>query len=310
MAATAWTDLLDPDEDELRRLLPKDVRTEAMRQLLRPSGTGGYVRPTIRGHGTYVFGVLVAAVAVREEDRIFYQEIDFVLTHRRIVTVRKTPPGDKPYDPAQVREVCEAHRGEVAPGTIAYYLLDDIAERYIDFLDDVHDEIDELEEHVDDWPQDRTRKRISELRHDLLHIRKTLAPTRDAVREVVDGRVDLQGRALFTREVFPREVKQQFGPVYDKLLRAAEAIDYARELLTAVRDYQQSRISMDQNEVTKRLTAIAAIVLVPTFIVGLYGQNFDNIPELKWGFGYWWSWVLILGVTVVQFIYFRRKQWL
>jgi magnesium transporter len=60
----------------------------------------------------------------------------------------------------------------------------------------------------------------------------------------------------------------------------------------------------------KRLTAIASILLVPTFIVGLYGQNFRHIPELHWGFGYWWSWALILATTVAQVVYYRRKGWL
>jgi magnesium transporter len=193
---------------------------------------------------------------------------------------------------------------------IAYFLVDDVAERYIDLLDAVDEEIDELEEGVDTWSAEKTRKRISELRHDLLHIRKTLAPTRDAVREVVDGRVDIEGRTLFTREVFPREVEQQFATTYDKLLRATEGVEYARDLLSAARDYQQARVSIDQNEVVKRLTAIASILLVPTFIVGLYGQNFVHTPEYHWHYGYAWSWFLILTTTIAQVVYFRRKGWL
>jgi len=193
---------------------------------------------------------------------------------------------------------------------IAYFIVDDVAERYIDLLDALDEEIDELEEGVDTWPLEKTRRRISELRHDLLHIRKTLAPTRDAVREVVDGRVDIEGRTLFTREVFPREVEQQFATTYDKLLRAAEGVEYARDLLSAARDYHQARVSIDQYEVVKRLTAIASILLVPTFIVGLYGQNFVHTPEYHWRFGYAWSWFLILATTIGQIIYFRRKRWL
>jgi len=257
-----------------------------------------------------VLGLLLAAVAVPEEDVVYYQEIDFVLSRERIVTVRKTP-GERPaFDPNHIGELCEALQHEQSPGMIAFFLVDDIGERYIDLLDAVDEEIDELEEGVDTWPAEKTRRRIAEIRHDLLHIRKTLAPTRDAVREVVDGRVDIEGRTLFTREVFPREVEQQFGTTYDKLLRAAEGVDYARDLLSAARDYQQARVSIDQNEVVKRLTAIASILLVPTFIVGLYGQNFVHTPEYHWRLGYAWSWFLILTTTIVQIVYFRRKRWL
>jgi magnesium transporter len=251
------------------------------------------------------------AVALPEEDRVFYQEVDFVLTRERIVTVRKTPGDQQPFDPNRVKELCDVHQHEVPPGMIAYYLVDEIAERYLDLLDDLDEEIDELEEHVDEWPPEKTRRRISDFRHDLLHIRRTLAPTRDAVREIVDGRVELEGRSLFARsEVFPSDVEHRFATTYDKLLRATEAIEYARDLLAAVRDYQQARVAIDQNEVMKRLTAIASIVLFPTFVVGVYGQNFDHMPELHWRLGYLFSWSVILDTTILQVISFRRKRWL
>ncbi len=311
MPATAWTDLLDPTEEQLREHLPRDFRADALKELLRPADPeGGNLRPNIKSHGDYVFGLLLVAVAVPEENRVFYQEVDFVLTRDHILTVRKTPGSEAPFDPQRVQELCEGHRHELRPGAIAYYLVDEVAEGYLDLIDDLHDEIDELEEHVDEWPAEQIRQRISGLRHDLLHIRKTLAPTRDAVREIVDGRVDIESRMPFAREVFPHEIEQQFATTYDKLLRAAEAIEYARDLLVAVRDYQQARVSIDQNEVTKKLTAIASIVLFPTFVVGVYGQNFDHMPELHWRFGYAFSWTIIIVLTILQLIYFRRKRWL
>jgi len=278
---------------------------------LRPADPSGRIpRPSIKSHGEYVLGMLLAAVAVPEEDVVYYQEIDFVLTRDRILTVRKTPGERPPFDSSHIGDACDAVPHEQSPGMIAYLLVDDVAERYIDLLDDVDEEIDELEVGVDTWSYEKTRRRIAEIRRDLLHIRKTLAPTRDAVREVVDGRVDIEGRTLFAREVFPPEIEQQFGTTYDKLLRATEGIEYARDLLSAARDYQQARVSIDQNEVVKRLSAIASILLVPTFIVGLYGQNFVHTPEYHWHYGYAWSWSLIISTTVVQVLYFRRKGWL
>jgi magnesium transporter len=287
-----------------------DLRPEALEQLLRPAEVdGGDVRPTIASHGDYIFSVLLVAVAAKER-RVFYQEVDFVLTQDRIVTVRKTPPGHEPFDPAPIRAECEARSGEVPPGTIAYFVVDEVAERYLDLLDNVDDRIDALEGRLEEMPPEDARGRISEVRRDLLHIRRTLGPTRDAVREVVDGRVDVDRRRFFGREIFPREVELQFASVYDKFLRASEAIEYARELLAAVRDYQQARVSIDQNNVTKTLTAIASIVLLPTFIVGVYGQNFDHMPELQWRLGYAYSWAVIVVVTIAQMVYFRRKRWL
>jgi magnesium transporter len=312
MVRAVWTDLLDPDESTLRAELPDDIRPDTLKELLRPADEEGTrVRPSIKSHGRYVVGLLLVAVAVPEEDVVFYQEVDVVLTRDRIVTVRKTPGARPPFDPSSVAEVCELHGHKLPPGMIAYFLVDEIAERYLDLLDDLDEEIDELEENVDQWPAEKSRQRISELRHDLLHIRKTLGPTRDAVRGIVDGRVDIEGRMPFSREVFPRELERQFATTYDRLLRATEAIEYARDLLAAVRDYQQARVAIDQNEATKKLTAIASLLLVPTFIVGVYGQNFiRSMPELKWSFGYWWSWGWIVALTMVQLVYFRRKRWI
>ncbi len=218
--------------------------------------------------------------------------------------MRKTPPEGEPFSCEAVKTLHGEGRID-APGLVAYHLVDDVAEAYLDLIDDLDDEIDELEEHVDDWADARIRSRISSLRHDLLHLRRSLAPTRDAVRRVVDGRIDLDGDALFDRDV-----ELHFADAYDKLLRAAEGLELARDLLAGVRDYHQAKVANDQNDVTKRLTAIASLLLLPTFIVGLYGQNFRDMPELDWAWGYGWSWALIVVTTLLQLWYFRRKRWI
>ena len=111
-------------------------------------------------------------------------------------------------------------------------------------------------------------------------------------------------------EVFPNDVEVAFNSAYDKLLRAFDGLELSRDLLASVRDYHQSKIANDQNEVMKRLTVIASLILLPTFIVGLYGQNFVHMPELKWHLGYAYSWALILGTTIIQLIWYRRKRWI
>jgi magnesium transporter len=151
-----------------------------------------------------------------------------------------------------------------------------------------------------------TRARISELRHGLLHIRRTLAPTRDAVRRVVDDVVEVEAG----EEVFPHDVEVAFNSAYDKLLRAVDGLELSRDLLAGVRDFSQSKIANDQNEVMKRLTMVASLLLLPTFIVGLYGQNFVHIPELHWHWGYWWAWGWIVATTIGQLGFFRWKHWL
>jgi magnesium transporter len=299
-----WIDLIDPSPDELRAKLPREVQESALALLLAPAQHADEPRPTLQAHGDYIFGVFLLAIPVPEEDRVFYQEIDLVLTHDVLLTVSKTPPGEHPYDPRPVRESC--HPDEEA-GMMLYRLVDDIAEHYLDLVDTLDAEIDELEDGVETTPSGQTRERLSELRHDLLHIRRTLAPTRDAVRRIVDNVIEVDEG----QEVFPHAVEIAFNAAYDKLLRAIDGLELSRDLIASVRDYLLAKIANDQNEVTKKLTVIASVLLVPTFIVGLYGQNFQHhFPELRWRYGYAWSWGLILLTTALQLWYYRRKKWI
>ena len=297
--APEWIDL---GVDELRASLPESVHQSVLDSLLAAHEHGRDPRPRISSHGDYVIGTLLLPVPDPDSDALTYQELDFVVSHDRLVSISKTPPGGKPFDPKPAKEECREHEDV---GMFAYHLVDEVAERFLDLIDDIDDEIDDLEDQVPDRPVRDTGRRLRELRHDVLGIRRVLGPTRDAVRKIVDNRIELDDA-----ELFPRNVEISFGNAYDKLLRASDALDAARESLAGVRDYVQGRIANDQNEVTKRLTVIASLLLVPTFIVGVYGQNFREIPELHWGFGYAWSWGLIIVTTLGQLAFFRWKRWI
>lgn len=315
-----WIHLVDPSEDELRKALPAHIHRAALTRMAAPPDPSREPRPRIDSHGDHVLGVFIVAVDVdppsateitgetdgdetRATDGIYFQEIHVVVKPDRIVTVTKTPPGGVPFDMAPVRRVCT--RTNSGAGMALFHLLDEVAERYLDLVDDINDEIDELEDNVTTWSSMRIRDNLSALRHDVLHIRRALAPTRDAARRVLDDRVELDGV-----ELFPREVELQFADTYDKLLRAVDGLDLSRDLIAGVRDYHQAQVANDQNEVMKRLTAIASMLLLPTFIVGLYGQNLKGAPEFGWANGYLFSWGLIVVTTVLQVVYFRRKRWI
>jgi magnesium transporter len=304
-----WVDLLDPDEQEVREHAPADLHPRAFEALTRPLVSDALPRPAIEGHGDYVLGILLLPHIVPAEDRVFVQEVDFVLTAERLLTVRKTPPAGEPYDPRAIEELARM-REHVAPGTLAFQLVDDVAEHFLDLLDALDDEIEEAESTIGHERAPVVQRRLVDLREHVIRIRRTLGPTRDAVRGVVDGRTDIEGHRLFRREVFPREVELHFAHAHDKLLRASEGLDFARDMIASLRDFHQALLANEANAVTKALTVIASLLLFPTFIVGVYGQNFDRLPELHWRLGYAFSWAVIVAATIAQLVFFRRRRWI
>ena len=284
-----WIDLVDPDEAELERQFGKQLHPRAIERLLEPAKHEDEPRPTIERQGDYVFGVVLVAVAVPEEDRVFYQEIDIVLTHELVLTVRKTPPGEQPYDTSDVHAACNADGDDDRPGMVLYRLLDDIAERYLDLIDSMNDEIDDLEDHVEVWS-----RLLSASGSPGFVTTCCTCVVRSPPRATPSGGWWTAASAPKGRSSSRPSSALHFGDAYDKLLRASDGLELSRDLVSGVRDYSQAKIANDQNEIVKRLTAIASILLVPTFIVGIYGQNFE-FPEMNWGsWATAWSWGLIL----------------
>ena len=304
MVDVRWTDLLDPDEATLAAALPEEVHPSALARLRAVARHDDEPRPRLESHGNHVFGVFVTQVLMPEDRRIVSQEIDVLATSDRLITVRKTPPDGPPFSCDDLR--ASALRSAASSGMCLYLLVDEIAERYLTLVDGFDNDIDDLEDTVEASQAATVRERISMLRHDILSVRRVLAPTRDAARAVLDDRVELDGGV----ELFPREVEIHFADAYDKLLRATDGLDLSRDLLAGVRDYHQAQVANDQNEVMKRLTVIASVLLLPTFIVGLYGMNLHGIPEYRWHYGYALVWSVIAVTTILQLIYFRRKRWI
>lgn len=235
-------------------------------------------------------------------DRVSYLEVDVVATPGVVITVRKSPGGGGgPFDVSALHPTAdqEAHAGE-----LVHRLIDEIAESFLESLDAVYSEIEELEDGLDDWPPKRVRARLVGLRHELFHSRRTVAATRAAVRRILDGRIEVGDHALF-----PPNVERLFAETYENLVRVAEELDIARDLLAGVRDHHQSKVVEGQGEVAKKLTVIASLVLVPSFIVGYFGQNFESaFDDSFWSIGV--STGLVVVSTLIQLVIFRWRRWI
>ena len=209
-----------------------------------------------------------------------------MLTPEVTITVRKTPPGEQPFDLSALEQACDAH-GSPTSGVIAYYLVDEVAERYLGVIDLLDTEIDELERRDRGLAQ-RAGSQAARPSSGATCSRSGGRSPRPATRSAGSSTA---GSTSARTQVFDRALELDFAEASDRLLRATESLDVSRDLIASARDYHQSKIGQEQNEVVKQLAVIASLLLLPTFIVGVYGQNFDHMPELHWRLGY----ALLLG---------------
>nr|WP_238392217.1 magnesium/cobalt transporter CorA [Halorussus amylolyticus] len=182
-----------------------------------------------------------------------------------------------------------------------YRIVDAIVDGYFDVLDDIEDQIEAVEEGVTTAADIDTLETINNVRRELLSFRKLLWPTREAAASLARGDPDQ------IRE----SSEKYFRDVYDHLVQLVDLTETYRDLASGARDIYLNSLSLSTNEVMKRLTVVATIVLPLTFVVGVYGMNFEgsryNMPELGWTFGYPAVMLGMLGVTLVLIAYFRES---
>jgi len=301
VVAAEGTDLVDPTGDEIAQSITPPPPPAAMEPLGASERDGRAAMPILRGHGHCVLAVLAQPVTVTGADRAEYLELDLVATPEKIVTIRKTGPNG---ELASVDSIAARVDAGVPAGEVFHAAVDDAADAFLELVDGIYESIDDLEEEIEHLTGATVRRRISVLRNELLRARRASSATRGIARRIVDGRVDVGHSGLF-----PPEIEIRFVDTYETLVRVTEELDVARDLLGGVRDYYQAKIAEQQNEVAKTLTVIASLVLVPSLIVGFFGQNFaGHFHDWYWTFGM--SVGLIAVTTVVQLALFRWRRWL
>ena len=292
-----WVDLLDPDRAALEQALPADIHEDAIERLLAPLVHDDEPRPRLDGRKTYVFGVLVTPTVLPERD-------DALLPGGRLRRDARARRHRAQDDAALRRRSPSTCRPSGRAGLIVAALADSRRRG-------VPRRGRRARRRGRRGGRRRRgaaipltlRRRIRSLRHHLLRVRRVIGPTREAFHRVVDKRVDVEGRSSCRTRSRSRSATRTTSccaPWTGSTSRATCS--------PASRDYLQAKISNDQNEVMKRLTVIASLLLLPTFIVGLYGQNFrHHFPELAWQYGYLWSWFLIVATTVLQLVVLQTQ---
>jgi len=186
------------------------------------------------------------------------------------------------------------------PDYLAYALIDVIVDHYFIILEKFGEIIESLEERIIESPQKSLVSEIQRIKREIIILRKSLWPLREAIAEL-----HREDHALITDFTLT-----YLSDTYDHTLQVLDTLETYREMVVAIMDVYQSNLSNRMNEVMKVLTIIATIFIPLTFIAGIYGMNFENMPELKWPMGYLYVLSIMVCVVIVMVLFFRRKKWL
>ena len=186
------------------------------------------------------------------------------------------------------------------PDFLGYEMIDVIVDNYFTVLDYVGDTTDDTEEELIANPSKKTLQQIYFIKRELMYLRKSVFPLRELIGQLTRCQTQMinENTIVYLRDV------------YDHIIQVIDMVETYRELISGMLDIYLSSISYRLNEVMKVLTIISTIFIPLTFIAGVYGMNFDNMPELHWEYGYYAAWALMLVIALSLLRYFRLKKWL
>lgn len=288
-----WVDVADPTSADFEEL----AKEFGFHPLSIEDCRNEHQRPKVEEFQGYYFIVLYEAELILER-HLELRELNIFLGKNYLVTVHSQP----------IRTLESAERlwkgwtdlAERGTGLVAYLMIDAIVDAYMPLLDTLSDRMDELEDQIFVDFQVEALEEIFRIKKDLLFLRRSITPLRDVFNTLLRRE----------QQIFSRETYVYFQDVFDHLIRVADTIDTLRDLLGATMDAYLSVSGNRMNMVMKRLTSISAILMSITLIAGIYGMNFDFMPELKWRYGYVGALSSMLAVGVSLYVYFRRIKWL
>jgi magnesium transporter len=254
-------------------------------------------RPKAEEFDDYMFFTLKMLYKI-DNSKIDYEQVSFVLGKNFLLSFQEKE-GDL-FD--GFRERIRLDQGRVrkmSTDYLLYRLIDIIVDNYYNVLDRIGDLIDETEETVYENPSNDTFTTIQKLKKELIFLRKALFPLRDALSKIVKGE----------SEFVSEENLRFFSDVYEHVIHLTDSLDTYKDLVSSLLDIHINAMNTKMNEVMKVLTVISTIFIPLTFIVGVYGMNFDNMPELHWHYGYYEVWGLMIAMVLGMFAFFRYKKW-
>ncbi len=293
--AMFWLDI-EGDEPAVRELLHRELGLHALavEDIFQER-----IIPKVEDYGEYLY-VVVHGIACEHDDPedLRTVEVDLVLSQRWVVSHHAGGM-------AATEEVLEECRRnprlfDKGPGFVAHAIMDHVVDYYVPVIDAFDRYVDEVESAVVENPRKATLQRIFRLKRSLQRLRRIAMHQREVLLRLSRGEFDQ----------IPERALPFFRDIHDHFVRVSDLADGYRELLSGALDAYLSVVSNRMNEVMKTLTLVATIMLPLTFIAGIYGMNFEHMPELHWRYGYPFALGLMLVVAVGMGLWFRYKRWL
>ncbi|CAI9414646.1 magnesium/cobalt transporter CorA [Nocardioides sp. T2.26MG-1] len=289
-----WIGMHEPSTAEVHEV----AEVFGLHSLAVEDAVKAHQRPKLERFDDMVFLVLKTLWYVDEDDAVETGEIAIFVGDDFVVTVRHGQ-GNELHS---AREELETSRRVLShgPGGVLYAVIDRVVDEYLDVVDELIVDVDEIEASV--FSDDRTHDsaRIYVLKRELAEVRRAVLPLREPLVRLAGGDVP-----SVTDQAAPF-----FRDVADHLARAAETVDSLDALLSTAFDAYLAQISVQQNDDMRKISAGAALVVVPTLIAGIYGMNFRHMPELEWTYGYPFALGLMAAVAVGLWVLFKKSGWL
>ena len=288
-----WVALKDATEAEL-----ETMREEfGLHELAVEDARHGHQRPKIEEYGDSLFVVLHMVEVVGDDLRV--GEVDIFVGRNYVLSVRHH--AEKGFQEVRTRAEREPELLKHGAGYVLYALMDAVVDRYFPVIDALEMELERIEEQL--FSGSSPRENIESLyyvKQKLTTLKHVASPLLDNAGKLFGGRVPQPCSGL----------GEYFRDISDHLVRINQSIDAARETVNTAIQVALAMVNMGHGEITKRLAAYAALVAVPTMIAGVYGMNFEHMPELRWSLGYPVSIALMAVIDGFLFFRFRKAGWL
>ncbi len=256
-------------------------------------------RAKMEEYDGYIYIVLKMFHLGKNPDEIIPEQVSIILAKNYVVTFQEGVEGDTF---AEIRTRIRNNKGiinNMSSDYLVYSLIDSIIDSYFTILEVFGDRIERLEEELVNDPQKKTLTEIYRIKREMLFIRKSVWPLREAISRLERGE----------SELITRNTHLYLRDVYDHTINVLDTIETYRDMLSGMIDIYLSSISNRLNETMKYLALISTIFIPMTFIASIYGMNFEIMPELKWAHGYWFALGLMAAIGLSFFIYFKRNKW-